>query len=207
VRNPGPTNWRLEVSDSAGGTGLNALTVLYATSSAGSLPTTTAITTDANHVGVQVADTTPKVAVFAAPVMDNGNGTYTPNTYNSVAFTTTHAGTGNYLISGLTPGTYSVLQNGGSIPGYTSTAVGADGTLFFKATAGAFSVGPQSPTTVSPCDLNGDSFVNVLDVQIAVNISRGIIPCPPARVNTSGACTITPPSIVAAALGGACSIQ
>src|ERR1017187_6881494 len=103
---------------------------------------------------------------------------YAPNTYNSVAFTTTHAGTGNYLISGLTPGTYSVLQNGASIPGNTSTAVGADGTLFFKATAGAFSVALQSPATVSPCDLNGDSFVNILDVQIAVNISRGIIPCP-----------------------------
>jgi hypothetical protein len=204
----GNTNWHVEVSDSAGGTDLNALTVLYATASNGSLPATTALgTIDANHVGVQIADTTPKVVIFAAPVTDKGNGAYAPNTYNSVAFTTTHAGTGNYLISGLTPGTYSVLQNGASIPGNTSTAVGADGTLFFKATAGAFSVALQSPATVSPCDLNGDSFVNILDVQIAVNISRGIIPCPPARVSTSGACTITPPSIVAAALGGACSIQ
>ena len=69
----------MQISDSVSGTDLNALTVIYATTSGGSLPAATSLgTIDANHVGVQVVDSTPLVAVFAKTVQDNGNNTYTP---------------------------------------------------------------------------------------------------------------------------------
>jgi hypothetical protein len=199
-------NWRVEINDSVTGTDLNALTVLYATASNGSLPTTVAITTDANHVGVQVADTTPKVAVFAAPVTDNGNNTYTPTTYISATFASTHSGTGKYLIAGLAPGTYSVLRGGAAVPGYASVPVGTDGTLFFNATAGAFSV-LQSTSTISPCDLNGDGTVNIVDVQIAINQVAGLTPCGSADLDRNGLCNIVDlQRLINAALGQTCKV-
>ena len=198
--------WKVDVKDSVTGTDLNALTVLYATSSSGSLPTTAAITTDANHVGVQVADTTPKVAVFAAPVTFTSLGTYTPNTYTSTTFTSTHSGIGKYLIAGLAPGTYSVLRGGAAIPGYSSAPVGTDGTLFFSAAAGAFSILPSS-TSTNPCDLNGDGVVNILDVQVAVNQALGSIPCGSADLDGNGACTLLDVQrVVNAANGQACKV-
>jgi hypothetical protein len=199
-------NWRVEVNDNAGGTDLNALTVLYATASNGSLPATAALgTIDANHVGVQIADTTPKVVIFAAPVADKGSGKYAPNTYNSVTFTTTHAGTGKYLIAGLVPGAYSVRLNGVAIPGYASVIVAADGTLFFAATAGAFSVLPSSVAPANSCDLNGDGVVNSADVQIAVSQALRVTPCGSAALN--GVCNVVDlQRIVNAANGQACKV-
>ena len=199
-------NWRVEVNDSAGGTDLNALTVLYATASNGSLPATSALgTIDANHVGVQIADTTPKVAIFAAPVTDKGSGTYAPNTYNSVTFTTTHSGTGKYLIAGLVPGAYSVRLNGVAMPAYTSVSVAADGTLFFAATAGAFSVLPSSVAPANSCDLNGDGVVNSADTQIAISQALGVTPCGSAALN--GVCNVVDVQrIVNAANGQACKV-
>src|ERR1035437_6816920 len=199
-------NWRVEVNDSAGGTDLNALTVLYATASNGSLPATSALgTIDANHVGVQIADTTPKVVIFAAPVADKGSGTYAPNTYNSVTFTTTHSGTGKYLIAGLVPGAYSVRLNGVAMPAYTSVIVAADGTLFFAATAGAFSVLPSSVAPANSCDLNGDGVVNSADTQIAISQALGVTPCGSAALN--GVCNVVDVQrIVNAANGQACKV-
>ena len=133
-----PLTYNIQVSDSVSGTDLNALTVIYATASGRSLPATTSLTTiDANHVGVQLSDSIPLVAVFAETVQDNGNNTYTPLTYTSATFTSTHSGTGKYLVTGLQPGTYSVLRGGAALPGYSATIVTADGTLVFSATSGA----------------------------------------------------------------------
>jgi len=41
----------------------------------------------------------------------------------------------------------------------------------------------------SACDLSGDSAVNVVDVQLAVNMAFGLIPCT-ANINGSGVCTV-----------------
>jgi hypothetical protein len=177
------------------------LTVLYATGAAGNSPAMTNLTTiDTNHVGVQIADQTPKVVVLAAPVTDNGNGSYTPNTYSKVTFSTTHAGSGKYVVAGLIPGAYSVSNNGTTV--IASQVVGTDGTLSFTSNSGAFSI-QQGQATSSPCDLNSDGVTNVLDVQIAVNILLGNGTCPASFV-TSGGCTLTVPKIVTPALGGAC---
>jgi chitodextrinase len=80
---------------------------------------------------VQIADSaSPKVAAFATG----------GNTYTSVSFTTTHAGTAQYLIAGLTAGSYAVTVNGGAITGSPFTVVNGDNTLYFEGTSGAYSV-------------------------------------------------------------------
>ena len=54
------------------------------------------------------------------------------------------------------------------------------------------------------CDLNNDGVVSVLDVQLAVNMSLGTIPCT-ANINGPGVCAVTTiQRVVNAALGGAC---
>jgi len=59
-------------------------------------------------------------------------------------------------------------------------------------------------TQASACDLNTDGVVSVLDVQLAVNMSLGSIPCT-ANINGSGVCEVTTiQRVVNAALGGTC---
>ncbi|MEO8051749.1 MAG: hypothetical protein ABI833_15125, partial [Acidobacteriota bacterium] len=57
---------------------------------------------------------------------------------------------------------------------------------------------------VSACDLNNDGAVSVLDVQLAVNMSLGLIPCS-ANINGQGQCQVTTiQRVVNASLGGTC---
>ena len=87
-----------EVADGVTGTDLNVLTVIYATSSAASMPAATSLSViDSNWVGVQVADTTPKVVVHAKAIAASGDN-YLAQRRTSATFTTTHSGTGNYLV-------------------------------------------------------------------------------------------------------------
>lgn len=54
------------------------------------------------------------------------------------------------------------------------------------------------------CDLNQDSSVNVLDVQLSVNMSLGLTPCT-ANIYGAGVCNaIVVQRVVNAALGGSC---
>ena len=54
------------------------------------------------------------------------------------------------------------------------------------------------------CDLNNDGVVSVLDVQLAVNMGLGVIPCT-ANINGPGVCAVTTiQRVVNAALGGTC---
>jgi len=202
-----PLTYNVQVSDSVSGTDLNALTVIYATTSGGSLPSTTSLgTIDTNHVGVQVLDSTPLVVVFAKTVQDNGNNTYTPLTYTSTTFTTTHSGKGKYLVEGLQAGTYSILQGGVALPSYSAVIVFADGTLTFSATSGSFSILP-SGSTISPCDLNADGVVNNLDVQIAISQALGSSPCGNADLDRNGICNVIDVQrVINAANGQSCKL-
>jgi hypothetical protein len=137
-----PLTYNMQVSGRTAGTDFNALTVLYATATGDKLPTATLITAGPNWVGAQVAAPVPLVAVFAKAVRDDGDGTYTPVTYTSTTFTTTHDGAGKYLVAGLKPATYSILRNGAALPEYAAVRVGTDGTLCFQAGAGMFSIVP-----------------------------------------------------------------
>ena len=82
--------------------------------------------TRGNCTAVQIADAShPKVAVFARQGA----------TLTGASFTTTHSGTAQYLIAGMTAGTYSVKLNGSQIAFVTVNA--NDNTLYFESTAGA----------------------------------------------------------------------
>jgi len=96
--------------------------------------TAAALNPNANWTGVQ---TTDKVAMFA-----RGG-----QTYGGLSFTSTHSGIAQYLIAGLTPGTYNVMVSG--IPVLLNAPVNAgDNTLYFESVAGTVVVG-TGPVTIS----------------------------------------------------------
>lgn len=100
-----------------------------ATNPLASLPPIKQIEASAFRV-IQIEDSvSPKVAAFA-----QGGRTYT-----SATFTSTHSGTGQYLIAGLTPGTYAVLKNGSTLLS-NQIVVAGDNTLYFESSSGSFSI-------------------------------------------------------------------
>jgi len=71
-------------------------------------------------------------------------------------------------------------------------------------TASCSGVTFPSPPGASACDLNSDGVTTVVDVQLAVNMSLGMIPCT-AKINGAGVCAVTTVQrVVNASLGGAC---
>jgi hypothetical protein len=135
---------RAEVSDPTPSPNLNVLTVLYATSSGGSLPTTTALATiDSNHIGVLVADTVPKVAVFSKTVGTIGSyPDFAATSYNNVTYSASYSASAGakHVVANLFPSQpWTATRNGSSIAsGTTDTS----GTAFFTdtTTGGAFVV-------------------------------------------------------------------
>lgn len=67
-------------------------------------------------------------------------------------------------------------------------------------------IGGAPPPPISPCDLNADKVTNVIDVQLAVNMTLGLINCT-AQINGSNVCNATTVQrVVTAALGGSCVV-
>jgi hypothetical protein len=61
--------------------------------------------------------------------------------------------------------------------------------------------------TANACDLNTDGAVNVVDVQLAINMYLGIIPCT-ADIDTLDVCNSdVVNAVVTAALGGTCVVS
>jgi hypothetical protein len=150
-----PINWHAEVTDPAPAARFNGLTVLYtAPATGGSLPATTKLTSDANHVGVQVAGTTPKIAVFPMGATAVGDGTFNSSTYTAVTFSSTHSGTGQYLIAGLVPGTYAVTKDGSPVSGLGAVTVDAAGVLYFTSASGSFSISSGASVPVAGISLS-----------------------------------------------------
>jgi hypothetical protein len=59
----------------------------------------------------------------------------------------------------------------------------------------------------SACDLNGDSTVNVADVQLSVNMALGLVPCT-ANIAGQGVCNVvTVQRVVNTVLGGTCVVN
>jgi hypothetical protein len=148
----------------------------------GSMPAITQLTAT-NFRVIQIADSaSPKVAAFA-----ESGGLYT-----TASFTSNHSGTGQYLVTGLSPGTYSVSLNGAAILS-NQTVNSGDNTLYFESASGVIAV-TQTAAGTNPgltCDLNGDGQVNIVDVQIAVNAALGITTCEPQyQLDGSGNCTV-----------------
>lgn len=131
--------WRAEISDPAGGTDLNMLTVLHATSASGRMPETRALTQiDAKHAGVLILDAAPTVAVFSRSIVEtSGYPGYQVEQASSVTLSAEFPGRGRYLIANLRPGRYQATLNGNVI---VSPVVGADGVAWFEAGSGRLEV-------------------------------------------------------------------
>ncbi len=163
----------------------------------GSMPALTQLTST-NFDTVQIADsTTPKVAAFA-----QGGSTYT-----SAGFTTTHSGTAQYLIAGLTAGSYNVSVGGSTVSGSPFVVNSGDNTLYFESTSGSVTITQVGGAGLS-CDLNGDGVVNILDVQLSTAAYLGLVQCAAQyQLDGSGACTVVDVQRVAtAALGLGCRV-
>jgi hypothetical protein len=84
---------------------------------------------------------------------------------------------------------------------------------FVSNNTGDFRISPATPVPcrgcyleplAGPCDLNSDGAVNVLDVQIAMDLALGILPCT-GNIFADGTCGVTDVQrVITAALGGAC---
>ena len=62
-------------------------------------------------------------------------------------------------------------------------------------------------SSLNACDLNGDGAVNMLDVQLATNMSLGVVPCT-ANIAGAGVCnTLVIQRVVSAAISGTCVVN
>lgn len=106
-----------------------------------SLPAIAVLSTiNANWRGIQIGGGAPKVAVFAR----------TGSTYATATFTTSHTGTAQYVVAGLTPGVYTVSRNG-SVVATGVPVSGADNTLYMDAgSAGAWTITNVPPVGLFP---------------------------------------------------------
>lgn len=121
-------------------------------------------------------------------------------TFNGIAsgsnFTNDLAFFGNgwaHLITSA-PGTYAAQWN-------TSSAVYASSSVSFKGATSS----PPAGGGFSPCDLNQDAVVNVIDAQLAVNMYLGLRACT-ANIAGNGVCNASVVQTVRdAVLGGVCT--
>lgn len=118
----------------------------------GSMPSLSQITPSTGAARVaQIADgTTPKVAAFAT-----GGSTIT-----ALNFTTTHSGTGQYLVAGLTAGTYTVTAPSGP---FSCTVAANDNTIYFESTAGAVSIAASGGA------VGGTTTKNTVNINVVKN--------------------------------------
>ncbi len=139
-RGTGNVNYYASFTPASAANNYDLMTYIYAGASGATKPVTTMLgTIDTNFVGVQIADSTPRVAVSPKTLTPSGS-VYLSPTYTTTSFTTTHSGTGNYLVSGMVAGFYAI-----SGPSSTSCTVGADGTCYFTSASGAITIGAGAP--------------------------------------------------------------
>jgi hypothetical protein len=107
-----------------------------------SMPTLTQLTCSGCAV-VQVADgAAPKVAAFVSGA----------STVTSMSFTSTHSGTAQYVLAGITAGAYNVTVGGTPVTGSPFTVNAGDNTVYFENAAGAVSLsatGASAPTVTT----------------------------------------------------------
>jgi hypothetical protein len=200
---------RIEVSDPSPSVNLDVLTVLYTTSSSGSLPNTMMLSAiDANHLGVLVADIVPKIVVFGKGV--NGIATYpdyTSTQYNTATYTASYSGTAKHVVVNMHPNTPWTVQKGGTQ--VASGTTDESGTIYFTdSSGGSFAVSelPASMTvtdgTPQAAPLN-TAFPKAL--QVTVRDAAGV-PVGGATVSftvpsTGGSATLSSPTALTNAFG------
>jgi hypothetical protein len=111
--------------------------------------TTANLNPDANWTGVQLTGAkSTGIALFAV-----GGSTRSAMT----SFTTNFSGTGDWMIMGLKPGTYSLTVGGVPVSGSPFTVGSGDGTIYFSSPAGTVVLTSGSPS--SPTSLQGQMSV------------------------------------------------
>jgi hypothetical protein len=100
-----------------------------AASAGDTMPTVAALgTIDSDYVGVQIEGEAPSVAVFPKAGASQ----------TSTSFTSTHAGTAQYVVTGLEAGIYDVVRGVTTI--VDDQTLDANGTIGFESVAGAFAI-------------------------------------------------------------------
>ncbi len=208
-----PANWRAEVTDPAPSNVYTGLTVLYATSTTGTLPGITRLTSvDTGFEALQIGGDAPKVVVLPKGVTDAGNGTFASATSTTARFTTDHSGTGTYVVAGLAPGTYSVTRNGVLLAEQNSVIVDNSGTVGFKSQSGAFVVAstgtvaeplpssPQPPTSDNPTlaalDCSPAALATQARANCVVTVSPAAANALTVRVSASTTSVDVPASVI-----------
>ena len=101
--------------------------------------TTLDLNPDSNWTGVQAQ------GAVSAAVYLGARGGVTHSTVTN--FTTTHSGTGQYIIQGLTPGTYTITMNSTPVSGSPFTVGTNDNTAYFESTSGTVSISAGGAST------------------------------------------------------------
>ena len=144
-----------------------------------------------------------------------GNGV-TTNDYNAYYSATnvpseTHGQTasGNPFVSSATGDLHLTAATASGLSLSTPYNTDADGNT--RGADGTWDRGAYeftSGATLSACDLNGDSLINVSDVQLCVNQAIGSAACTTGDINKDGVCNVIDVQRdVNAALGGQCVTQ
>jgi hypothetical protein len=148
---------------------------------------------------VEIKDgSAPKVAAFAT-----GGQTYT-----TASFSTTHPGTAQYVIDGLSAGSYQVTVNGATVASNQSVANG-DNTLYFESTSGSIVVSQGGSGSFSACDLNRDGATNNSDVSLELGHATGSAGACTAAfdLNQDGVCNVVDlQRVINASLGQSCMV-
>ena len=116
----------------------------------------------------------------------------------------------SYGAAGLPAG---LSVNAGGLISGTPTAAAVSSVTLSATNAGGtgtaaltLTINPSAPA-ISPCDLNGDGVVNSVDVDLAVDQSKGRLPCTNGDLTLDGRCNVQDVQRVSnAASGGTCKV-
>jgi hypothetical protein len=168
--------------------------------------------TNDNSAFTTMANVTESAAIYQTLSATNAQGYALANNFAPTASSNaTVTASGSNETNGYCAAITDTLGHAACLQGITSvsynstnhTVIYPANTPVARPTSGPWNAGAYqfSSGTISPCDVNGDGVVNVVDVQLEVNMALGIGPC----TNPSGTCTVVSVQrVVNAALAGSC---
>ena len=150
-----------------------------------------------------------RAAVFSSD--PSGGGMTLPITYSFGAA----GSTDTHIVANLAPNAtvnVSRTKNAGTVSvtlaasgGGTNLTASSSGLVCFDSSLTPCS--SSKVTSASSCDLNNDGLTNILDVQISVNQTLGVVSCSNGDLNGDGICSIVDTQrVINAAMGQTCKI-
>ena len=185
------TFWRTDVQTPTPATAQTLLQVIQSGDTT-TVPAGAELITGGNLVAAHIKDSTEdQVVAFSGAA--NGADLTLPVSYSVIAVSQGS----NHLIVDLpanTPVMYSISRNANNVVTVTvASSYASQGQAGTTSMAGTLTVseGTQgTQATYSPCDLNHDGVVNVLDVQLSINQVIGLASCTTSDLVGSGTCTV-----------------